>query len=35
MALHGQGVEESFEALLRALYCRHVEVLELAAVHGL
>lgn len=35
VALHGQGVEESFEALLRALYRRHVEALELAAVHGL
>lgn len=35
IALNGQGVAESFEALLRALYRRHVDGLELAAVHGL
>ncbi|MDZ4315821.1 MAG: GTPase domain-containing protein [Azonexus sp.] len=35
VALNGQGVEASFEALLRALYRHHVDVLALAAVHGL
>ena len=35
VALNGQGVESTFEALLRALYQHHVETLALAAVHGL
>ena len=35
VALNGQGVEPTFEALLRALYQRHVEALALATVHGL
>jgi signal recognition particle receptor subunit beta len=35
VALNGQGVEPTFEALLRALYQHHVEALALAAVHGL
>lgn len=35
VALNGQGVEDSFEALLRSLYRYHVDDLELAAVHGL
>lgn len=35
VALNGQGVEPTFEALLRALYQHHVETLALAAVHGL
>lgn len=33
-ALHGQGVEASFEALLRATYRRHAESCELASRHG-
>lgn len=35
VALNGLGVEETFEALLRALYRYQVETLALAAVHGL
>jgi len=35
VALSGQGVAESFETLLHALYRHHVDVLELATVHGL
>ena len=35
VALNGQGVEPTFEALLRALYQHHVEALALATVHGL
>lgn len=35
VALNGQGVDLSFEMLLRALYQHHVEPLELATVHGL
>lgn len=35
VALNGLGVETSFEALLRALYRRHVDALALATVHGL
>jgi len=35
VALNGLGVEETFEALLRALYRHQVETLALAAVHGL
>lgn len=35
VALNGQGIEASFEALLRAVYRRHVDDLELATVHGL
>ncbi|MGE5471276.1 MAG: GTP-binding protein [Bacteroidota bacterium] len=35
VALNGDGVGESFEALLRAVYRRHAESEELAAVHGL
>lgn len=35
VALHGRGVSESFEALLRALYRRHAESMALAAEHGL
>lgn len=35
VALSGQGVDASFEALLRALYRHHVEHLGLATVHGL
>jgi mutual gliding-motility protein MglA len=35
VALNGQGVEATFEALLRAVYRHHVDDLELASVHGL
>ncbi|MFZ2269013.1 MAG: GTPase domain-containing protein [Azonexus sp.] len=35
VALNGRGVSESFEALLRALYRRHLEPMALAAEHGL
>ena len=34
-ALTGEGVEATFEALLRSLYRRHDEAFELAAAHGL
>lgn len=35
VALSGQGVDTSFETLLRALYQHHAESLSLATVHGL
>lgn len=35
VALSGEGVERSFEALLHALYQHYVEALEIATVHGL
>lgn len=35
VALSGQGVDTSFETLLRALYRHHAESLSLATVHGL
>lgn len=35
VALRGEGVEASFEALLRALYRGHADELQLAAAHGL
>lgn len=35
VALRGEGVEASFEALLHALYRGHADELQLAAVHGL
>src|SRR5574343_631166 len=35
IALNGSGVEATFETLLRALYQRHADSLELATAHGL
>ena len=35
VALRGDGIEATFEALLRAVYRRHAAPLELATVHGL
>ncbi len=35
VALRGAGVEATFETLLRAVYRRHAESLELAGKHGL